>query len=139
MVRVENLEAKLASLRRTLALVRTFRGRAMDEIRADAYLRGALERYLFLAVQGAIDLAEMLCSLKGYGRAESMTQGFALLEAAGVIPGELAASLRQMVGLRNALVQGYEHLNYAIVEDALRVRVEDIEEFARLVDLTLTA
>lgn len=138
-MRVENLQAKLASLRRTLALVRTFRDRSMDEIRADAYLQGALERYLFLAVQGAIDLAEMLCSLKGYGRAESMTQGFALLEAAGVIPTELAASLRQMVGFRNALVHGYEHLNYAIVEDALRVRVEDIEEFARRVDLRLTA
>lgn len=139
MVRDENVRGKLASLRRTLAMIRTFRTHSIDAIRADAYLQGALERYLFLGVQGAIDLAEMICSLKGYGRAESMTQGCALLEAAGVIPADLAASLRQTVGFRNALVHGYENLNYAIVEDAMRVQIEDIEEFARRVELRLTA
>lgn len=63
-----------------------------------------------------------------------MTRGFALLEAAGVIPTDLADSLRQLVGFRNGLAHGYENLDSAIVEDAMRVRIEDIEEFARRVE-----
>jgi uncharacterized protein YutE (UPF0331/DUF86 family) len=73
MVRHENVRGKLAGLRRTLAMICTFRTHSIDAIRADAEFR-------------------------------------------------------------NALVHGYENLDYAIVEDAMRVRSEDIEEFARRVE-----
>lgn len=138
MVRSENIATRLASLRRYLGLLHALRARPFSEIRADPLLQGGLERYLFLAAQASIDGAEMACVIKGFGRPESMTQGFALLEAAGVLPPALGESLRRMVGFRNALVHGYENLDYGIVEDALRVRIADIEEFAVLIERLLT-
>src|ERR1043165_5988248 len=100
MVRPENLTAKLSSLRRHLGLLRTFQTRSLDEIRSDPYLQGALERYLFLAAQSAIDLAEMVCLFKGLGPVTSMSEGFEALERAGLLPAPLSQSLQRMVWFR---------------------------------------
>lgn len=137
MVRPENLRSKLAALRRYVGLLETFRARSLDEIRADAYLRGALERYLFLAVQATIDLSEMLCALKELERPASMSRGFSILEAAGILPPDLSLSLQRMVGFRNALVHGYENLDYSIIEDVPRVRLGELEDFGRIVENAL--
>lgn len=133
MVRHENIEAKLAALARYRQLLDRYRARPFAELRADPDLLGAAERYLFLAVQATIDLAEMTCRLQGLGRPESMAHGFELIRQAGAIPDGLADSLVRMIGFRNALVHGYENLDYGIVEDVLRNRLADLDRFAEIV------
>ena len=50
-----------------------------------------------------------------------------------VYPGvTLAESLTQMVGFRNALSYGYEKFNYPVMLEVLRVKVEDLRNFAGL-------
>lgn len=137
MVRPENLHSKLAALRRYLQLLETFQDRSLDEVRADPFLQGALERYLFLAAQSAIDLAELFCVLKGLGRVDSMSRGFAILEESGVLPHELAVSMQKMVGFRNALVHGYENLNYQVIEDVLSVRLDELKQFGNIVEAAI--
>lgn len=133
MVRHENIESKLAALRRYRELLDRYRARPFPELRADPDLLGATERYLFLAVQAAIDLAEMTCRLRDLGRPDSMAHGFELLRRNAVITDVLADSLIRMIGFRNALGHGYENLDYGIVEDVLRNRLADIDQFAEII------
>lgn len=134
MVRAENLETKLASLRRFLLAIERYRTIPIAKVLADQDLRGAAERYLYLAAQASIDLAEMFISIKQLGKCESMTDAFRVLERAAVIDSNLCSKLIRMVGFRNALSHGYENLNYQIVEQVLQQEVLDLYHFADLIE-----
>ena len=131
MVRPENVESKIAALRSYLKLIQRYRNKSISQLTSDIDVKGAVERYLFLACQSAIDLAEMLCKLKGLGKPDSMARAFELLHVAQVIDEPLFQKLVKMVGFRNALSHGYENLNYQIVMQVLQVGIKDLESFAR--------
>lgn len=137
MVREENLHSKIALLRRYLGKLERYRILPIDRIQADQDLQGATERYLFLAAQCAIDASEMYCKLKQLGKPESMSQIFDLLRESNVIDGDLASSLIRMVGFRNALSHGYEHLDYRIVSEVLQHRLHDLEALAGQLERSL--
>jgi uncharacterized protein YutE (UPF0331/DUF86 family) len=123
--------------RRSLDLLERLRLKPIGDIRADPFLLGALERYLFLAAQASIDLAEQYGVLKGFGPATTMTQGFLLLQEHGIISLELADSLKGVVGFRNALVHGYENFDMRIVDDVLMTRLADLPRFADVIEAAL--
>ena len=129
MVRAENIESKIGALRAHLKLLERYKHLSIQEIQSSQDLKGATERYLFLATQCSIDLAEMACKFKGLGKPGSMGQSFELLCDHSLIDKSLYSSLIRMVGFRNALSHGYENLNYAVVEDVLKNRLADLEQF----------
>lgn len=133
MVRPENIQSKIAQLNELLDILRRYQVMEFSKIQADYNLRGALERYLYLATQSAIDLAEMLVKQKKLGTVESMAALFETLRDAGIISVELSERLVRMVGFRNTLSHGYAHLDYKIVEAALRSGVSDLLEFLKAV------
>ena len=134
MVRSENIETKLNFLRSCLKKLDRYRSMAFAEIATNDDLRGALERYLYLATQSAIDLVEMLCKLKSYGKAESMAGAVELLFKNGVIDQELYSKLVKMVSFRNYLAHGYEKLDYKVVEEVLRDHLGDLKLLGEIVE-----
>lgn len=134
MVRPENITARLAAYRRYRDLLDRYVGMAIETVRADDDLRGAMERYLYLAVQAVIDMADMLCRHEKLGAPESMSHSFTLLRESGRLRPELAESLIQMIGFRNALAHGYENLDYGIVGNVLKHRLTDLDAFAEFVE-----
>ena len=130
MVRESNIESKLAFLRATLARLVRYQTMTSSELTANQDIRAAVERYLYLAVQSAIDAAEMYCKLKQLGRPESMAAAIELVRSAGVIDTDMAGRLIKMVGFRNILSHSYEILDYQIVEAVLKSGLKDLEEFA---------
>jgi uncharacterized protein YutE (UPF0331/DUF86 family) len=134
MVRTENIETKLAALRQYLDKLERYRALPLDEILASQDLTGAAERYLYLACQAAIDAAEMFCKARKLGRMQSMSEGFQLLAASGLLPPELADSLVRMVGFGNALAHGYDRIDRSIFENVLRVRIDDLKLFLELME-----
>ena len=137
MVRTENIESKLSSLRSYLDLLERYRSRDIEEIRSDPDLRGATERYLFLATQSAIDAAEMYCKLKDLGKPDSMARAFELLYDSKVIDSSLRDAMVRMVGFRNALSHGYENLDYTIVEGVLVSGLSDLERLIQAIQSVL--
>ena len=55
------------------------------------------------------------------------------LERARWIPGDLAVTLRRMVGLRNILVHGYETVDVWIVADIVAHRLDDLLAFSSVI------
>lgn len=123
------IENKIAAAKKYLKILERYKGRPPRDIERDIDLRGAVERYLYLAVQAAIDLADAVISFKGFRKPETMGESFFILFEENVISQNLAARLTKMVGFRNILAHDYSKLDYDIVGDVMRVGRQDIEKF----------
>lgn len=82
------------------------------------------------ACEAALDMAQRIISLQGWGIAETSKDLFALLQRKDVIRQEMAATLINMVGFRNLAVQDYEELNYQIVESIITKDCNDLLSFS---------
>lgn len=84
------------------------------------------------ACEAAIDLAMHLVRVDGLGLPKASREAFDLLEGAGVLPADLAATLRGMVGFRNVAVHDYRKLDLDVVEAIVTRRLDDLLAFGRL-------
>lgn len=137
MVRPENIATRLVAYRRYRGILDRYAEMGIGSLTADDDLKGAVERYLYLAVQSVIDTADMVCRHENLGSPESMAHSFFILRDAGMLRPELAESLLKMIGFRNALAHGYENLDYGIVGDVLKNRLAELDEFIDLIERLL--
>lgn len=82
------------------------------------------------ACEAALDMAQRVISLQGWGIAETSKDLFALLLRKGVIDAAIAKTLTNMVGFRNLAVHDYEELNYNIVESIINKDCTDLLLFS---------
>lgn len=122
-------ENKISSVKKYLSILGSYRNYSIDEIKKDATLRGAIERYLYLVCQAVIDLAEVIISVSRFRKPTTMSESFVILEEEGAIDAELKARMVKLVGFRNVLAHEYEEINYEILYDVLRNRLQDMTEF----------
>lgn len=132
MTRRAVIENKVSAAQKYLALLRGYQRRSRNEIEHEATIRGAVERYLYLAIQATIDLAEAIISYRELRKPTTMGETFTILNEAKIVPAPLAEKLIKMTGFRNVIAHDYEKINYDIVYDVLMRRLGDIEEFLRI-------
>lgn len=129
MTAIEAIENKISALRRYLAILHAQRDLTPDQLASEVMLRGAVERYLYLAAQSAIDLAEAVIAWRGLRKPSSFGEAFVVLQEAGMLSPPLAENLVRMAGIRNVLAHAYERVDYAMVCDVLENRLGDLEAF----------
>lgn len=129
----EVVRRHLAALREVLANLRRHAGRSAQELRANADLRWAVERGLQLCVQNALDIATHLAAASGLD-APDYASAIDRLAELSVLPAEFAARLRPIAGFRNVLVHGYLQVDLSVVEEVLKNKLDELEEFARRVE-----
>ena len=100
------------------------------ELARDPLLRGAVERYLHLAVEIIIDIGMRICSLKGLGKPERYRDLAILLHRAGILSEEKARELDLWIGFRNVLVHMYARIDLLRVLDALH-SINELEDIAK--------
>ena len=125
---------KIQSLRQYMLIIRKLESISLKKLETDDILRGAVERYLYLACQAAIDIAEQVVALKRLPSPQSAADAFDTLADAGFIKRELAEQLIAMVGFRNILAHGYESVDYRIVKKILVSGKEDLIALVRSVE-----
>ena len=126
------IENKISAIRKYLNILERYKKYSRQEIEQDVDIRGAVERYLYLATQATIDLAEAVISYRRYRKPTTMTDAFYILNEEGVIPNELTEKMVGMVGFRNVVAHDYDRINYDITYDILQNGLKDIEEFIAL-------
>ena len=82
------------------------------------------------ACEAALDMAQRIISVQGWGVAETSKDLFALLHRNSVIDQAMAKTLSNMVGFRNLAVHDYETLNYDIVESIINKDCTDLLQFS---------
>lgn len=127
------IENKISSIQKYLKILGGYKGVSEEKILKDINLKGALERYLYLAVQSTIDLAEAVLSYKKFRKPTTMSEVFYILGEEDIIDQDLASKLANMVGFRNIIAHDYEELNYDIVFAVLKERLKDIEKFVSII------
>ncbi|MGD0655698.1 MAG: DUF86 domain-containing protein [Thermoguttaceae bacterium] len=80
----------------------------------------------------AIDIANHLIKKKKLGLPKDSRESFDILAHAGIIPDDLSAKLKGMVGFRNILVHDYRKLDLGIMLDVIERRLDDLIDFTNL-------
>lgn len=131
MVDPQIFSRRLEALRDYLGRLGKFREAPEREFVREPALHDLAERYLHLAVEAALDLANHWIADQRLGTPEANRDSFTLLEGAGEIPPDLADRLRAWAGFRNVLVHEYLEIDHAISYRALTTELGDLEAFAR--------
>lgn len=125
------IENKISTARKYLKILQRYKKYSRKKIEDDIDIKGALERYLYLAIQSTIDLSEAIIAYKDLRKPTTMTDAFYILNEEGLIPHELTRELIKMVGFRNIIAHDYEKIDYDIVMDVLNNKLKDIEVFLK--------
>jgi len=99
---------------------------------ADPVLRAAVERWLQIAVEAAIDLALSAVTTRGWTPPDTGREAFRALAAHGLVPEALAERLGQAVGMRNVLVHQYTAVDLELIARAVAEDLGDLREFTAL-------
>jgi uncharacterized protein YutE (UPF0331/DUF86 family) len=129
------IENKISSTRKYLGVLERYKGYSKAQVYEDIDLKGAVERYPYLAAQSAIDLAEALITFKNLRKPTTMAESFRILQEAGMLPAELAENLVRMTGFRNILAHAYEDVDPDILYDVLQKRLTNLAEFLDKISL----
>jgi len=127
------IENKISAVKKYLKITERYNKYSAKEIEQDVDIRGAVERYLYLAVQATIELAEATVAYKEYRKPTSMSEAFDILHEEEIIPLKLTEKMIAMTGFRNVIIHGYETVNYSVVYDIIHNGVRDIETFIEMI------
>ena len=131
MVDREIFSRRLEALHVYLGRLKAFRGADQQEFLREPALHDLAERYLHLAVEACLDLANHWIADRALPTPDTNRDSFTVLERAGDLEPELAERMRGWAGFRNILVHEYLEIDHAIAFRALRDELGDLEAFAR--------
>ena len=108
--------------------------RSLGEAEEPAYLANPgihdlAARYLHLAVEAAIDVANHWIADQGLRTPDSNRDTFTVLEEAGEFDAALAERMRGWAGFRNVLVHDYISIDHRIAYAAIRDELDDLAGF----------
>ena len=124
---------KAATIERCIARIREDYD---DEFRTNYTKQDAIMMNIERACQAAADMAAHVVKQRRLGVPQNTRELFELLEAATIIPTELANGMRAMVGFRNVAVHNYTALDLRIVENVIENHLEDFTLLARILVTT---
>lgn len=129
MTNLSVIENRISSLRKYLKILKGYQKYSRKEIQNNVDIKGMTERYLYLACQATIDLAEAVIAFKQFRKPTNMSESFDILYEEEIVPSELSEKMVKLVGFRNVIAHDYTKIDYDIVYDVLQNRLEDIEKF----------
>ena len=130
MSNLKAIENKISSARKYSTILKRYRGFTKEKIRRNVDVRGAVERYLYLEAQAAIDLAEAVIAHNDFRKPTTMSEAFYILNEEKIISGKLTEKLVRMVGFRNVLAHDYEDIDYDIVYESTARRIKRYRGFS---------
>ena len=125
MVDREVFDLRLAGLEQLLRRLRGLGEVDRENFLNDPALQAQAERWMHLAGEVCLDLAQHLIASRGWRTPSTYREAFSTLSSEGVLSTELAARMQSWAGLRNLLV----HLYLEVDHDKLyRILTEDLGE-----------
>jgi uncharacterized protein YutE (UPF0331/DUF86 family) len=124
------LRRRLDALRGYLARLERFKTVDRGEFSAEPDTHHLAERYLHLAVESALDIANHLIADAGLDAPETYRDAFAILVRGSVLEAELGKRLQSWAGFRNVLVHAYLAIDHGLSWDAIQHDLEDLRAFA---------
>jgi uncharacterized protein YutE (UPF0331/DUF86 family) len=121
----DSLTSKLQLMQEALAVLETVGDVTAEQLRSDAILRGAVERYLTLLVDQAVAINLHVAAASGQPVVRDYTASFTAVAEAGAVPAELADALAGSAGMRNVIIHAYVTLDLRRLAAALPLARRD--------------
>ena len=130
----ELVQRQLKQLRDAVNILRDVGKTPQEEFLADYRNYGLAERYLQLAIETCLHICGTLVASFGLRRPEAYHELLSIVAAQNIIPRSLAYRLEVLTNLRDGLVHDPGTLNHTILYDHIQQRLNDLEEFAEMVE-----
>jgi len=129
----EEIHSKLEDLKKYVQFLKGYQSHRKEELRENHTLRGAVERYLQLALECTLDIGEMIISKEGFRKPESYREVIEILGEEGILPKKFAERFAPSMGFRNILVHRYAEVDLDELYQHLKNDLEDFNTFAKYV------
>ncbi|MBI5122315.1 DUF86 domain-containing protein [Candidatus Roizmanbacteria bacterium] len=134
MTNIEVLKNKLSEIQKYLNIIKDYQNKNKEDLIEDQTLRGAVERYLYLLCQSAIDFSEALISHLNFRYPSTYGEIFEILQEQKIISQEIALKMKKMTGFRNILTHAYGEVNLDIVLTVLQKDSKDFTLFIKEIE-----
>lgn len=127
----EMINEKLSRLRQYVGYLRALKDTSLEAFEKDFRVRGAIERYLHLAIESVIDIGNEIISALQLRRPEQYRDIPYILVEALVIPERFAEDVARMIGFRNLIVYDYAALDRELEFGFLQSRLGDFDVYMK--------
>jgi uncharacterized protein YutE (UPF0331/DUF86 family) len=124
------LSSRLDALESYLTELRSFQSVSREDFVREPALHHLAERFLHLACESTLDIAQHVIAEQGYRQAQSYKDSMDVLCDEGLIGRDLADRLKGWMGFRNVLVHLYLAIDHGRTYDAIRDDLGDLAQFA---------
>ncbi|MDW7711692.1 MAG: DUF86 domain-containing protein [Deferrisomatales bacterium] len=104
-----------------------------EKYQADPRSKAFVERYVHLAIETVIDIANHLVAFHSWREPTGYRDLFSVLAENGVIPSTDLRTFQDMASFRNVLVHRYDRVDDEVVFGVFRGRLGDFDRFGELV------
>jgi uncharacterized protein YutE (UPF0331/DUF86 family) len=126
----DKIRFKLTKIRSYVKVVERYKGVIASELEKNINISAVAERYLQLAIDACVDVAEMVIIDQRLKSPEDAGDAIRVLGSEKVIDEDFAKNFAGAVGFRNILVHEYVDINYEEEAKMINERLEDFERFA---------
>jgi uncharacterized protein YutE (UPF0331/DUF86 family) len=133
MVDKELVSRKLSRLRYYLEELKNAKDIDWGKYQSDLRAKSFVERYLHLAIEGVMDIANHLVSFYKWREPTGYRDLFLILKEHGIISEKYLPTFQSMASFRNMLVHRYETIDDELVFGIFKKRLDDFELFITLV------
>ena len=134
----ELLSRKLSRLRTYVDELRRAKDINWCKYRSDLRARAFVERYIHLAIEEVIDVANHFVSFYQWREPTSFRDLFSVLREHNIIPEDHLLTFQRMASFRKLLVHRYESIDDELVFGIFNKHLGDFDLFVRLVTDWLT-
>lgn len=124
---------KAANIEHTVKRVREEYHNAGDNFAHDYTRQDAAILNIQRACEAALDMGQYVISKEKLGLAQSARDVFTVLAEHQKITSELANNLQKMIGFRNIAVHEYQKLLLPIVENIVKVHLEELLTYSETI------
>jgi len=133
MVDKELISRKLSRLRSYVEELEKAQDIDWQKYRSDLRSKAFVERYLHLALEEVMDIANHLISFYKWREPTGYRDLFLILKEHGIMSEEYLSTFQNMASFRNMLVHRYEAVNDELVFGLFKKRLGDFYLFIKLV------
>ena len=133
MVDTELVSRKLSRLQSYVDELKSAEDITWEKYRSDLRSRAFVERFLHLAIEEVIDIANHIVSFEQWREPSGYRDLLQILSEKGVIPEKQLPIFQNMASFRNMLVHRYENIDEEMVYAIFTKHLEDFETFSSLI------
>lgn len=128
---IDKIYLRIEALKKYVAIISKFKVITLEELERDDIKRGAVERYIQLAIESCIDIAELIISDQRLPTPETAKRAIEILGEQGILDQKFAKSFSKAAGFRNILIHEYVMIDYKQLLANLKNNLTDFERFIK--------